>query len=590
MDLSNVDDVHSAMTGHLPIIREAIGQLGIYRKITEELPHDPRSRVSHADCVVVMILNILFGRVALYRMNEWLVGKDVDVVLGEGLEAEWFTDDRLASALDKIYYYGPDDLLSEVVRGYLHGSSAPTTYRVHTDTTTLKLYGAYERWLTPGEPNPANGHSKDHRPDLKQLVYGLNLHGSVGMPLCVSMLDGNASDHEANRLHIDQLAGLLPPQHEVTLVADCKYFDPKTLGLTFDADFHFITLVPRTYNLRRDLVSMAQRSGVEMPELVRERGRTAKDTDRVYRGVSYTMPFTIEDPERGNRKVDLQFLVVHSSKLAERFEAALPGKLEKKRKAYEKALRALGKRKFNCEPDAAAALDEFRKKKAKTSLHTVQFEIVSEVVPIRRKRRGRPRAGEPQPTKTIWRIAHRDMAVDEEAVEDARIQGSHFVLATDHLDRTVWNDGRILHEYRHQSTIEGHCGFRWLKGPAAAAPMFLKTPRRIAALGMVFVLALMVRNYVQYTIRNGLAERDLTLPNMNKQPTKKPTTENVFTYFCNVSVVLLYQDGRVVGRRLTELSHAARLALDLLAMDPSIFTTPKRPERNSRSALRISQE
>jgi hypothetical protein len=39
---------------------------------------------------------------------------------------------------------------------------------------------------------------------------------------------------------------------------------------------------------------------------------------------------------------------------------------------------------------------------------------------------------------------------------------------------------------------------RWLKGPAAVAPVFLETPTRRRALGLVLVLALMVRNFVRH--------------------------------------------------------------------------------------------
>jgi hypothetical protein len=42
---------------------------------------------------------------------------------------------------------------------------------------------------------------------------------------------------------------------------------------------------------------------------------------------------------------------------------------------------------------------------------------------------------------------------------------------------------------------------RWLKGPAAVAPVFLETPTRRRALGLVLGLARMVRNFAQYHLR-----------------------------------------------------------------------------------------
>jgi hypothetical protein len=37
--------------------------------------------------------------------------------------------------------------------------------------------------------------------------------------------------------------------------------------------------------------------------------------------------------------------------------------------------------------------------------------------------------------------------------------------------------------------------------------VFLETPTRIRALGCVFMIALMVRNYIQFTLRRQMKER-----------------------------------------------------------------------------------
>jgi transposase len=106
--------------------------------------------------------------------------------------------------------------------------------------------------------------------------------------------------------------------------------------------------------------------------------------------------------------------------------------------------------------------------------------------------------------------------------------------------------------------------------------MFLKTPSRIAALGLVFVLALMVRNWLQWEVRRRLADEGETLPNMNKQPTAKPTTENIFHYFNNVTVVLVQREGKTVERHISGLNDAACRALEILGFDQTIFTTPRK--------------
>jgi hypothetical protein len=82
------------------------------------------------------------------------------------------------------------------------------------------------------------------------------------------------------------------------------------------------------------------------------------------------------------------------------------------------------------------------------------------------------------------------------------------------------------------------------------APMFLKTLRRIASLGLVFVLALMVRNYLQFMLRQRLLEEDEKVSYYGRRPpTQKPTAEVLLDLFAGVMVNHVIEDGVVVERR-----------------------------------------
>ena len=58
---------------------------------------------------------------------------------------------------------------------------------VFMDTTSLAFCGA------GGESLGAHGHSKDHRPDLKQMILAVIIDGE-GRPICTEMLPGNTAD------------------------------------------------------------------------------------------------------------------------------------------------------------------------------------------------------------------------------------------------------------------------------------------------------------------------------------------------------------------------------------------------------------
>jgi transposase len=59
-------------------------------------------------------------------------------------------------------------VISQAIRHY-----ALELAGLHTDTTSLKVYGAYERDEGQEGPLGTCGDSRDHRPDLKQLLFGL---------------------------------------------------------------------------------------------------------------------------------------------------------------------------------------------------------------------------------------------------------------------------------------------------------------------------------------------------------------------------------------------------------------------------------
>jgi hypothetical protein len=71
--------------------------------------------------------------------------------------------------------------------------------RLHNDSTSLKLSGAYEQAdgrERGGKPTPAvkHGFSKDHRPDLKQLVWILSVTADGAVPIAFRVADGNTAD------------------------------------------------------------------------------------------------------------------------------------------------------------------------------------------------------------------------------------------------------------------------------------------------------------------------------------------------------------------------------------------------------------
>lgn len=580
---STEPEIQAAPVAHLPVLRALIDELGIHAIIDEFLPQHPLSRVSDADCVVTMILNVLCGRVALFRMDEWLARTDAELLLGPGCPADAFDDSRLAASLDHVDALGTDNLITAVVRRFYTLPDRETTYSVHQDFTTLSLHGEYED-VSPWGPIPAFGRSKDLRPDLKQLVFGLSIHGSAGIPLVCSMLNGNTSDPFANRDHLARLSKLLPPEDEVTIVGDCKLVDAKTLGQLLCSGFHFVSLLPDAYTLRKELVRDAWATELDVsrwPLLGSHAGRRKADPHTQYRGRSverrlpvllHKVPSTQHPgPSEGVRALEqMRFLVIHSDALAAAFDAQLPKRLASELDAVAAFVTKTNKAPAKCEKDAVSGA---LKGMPKLRFHGVGITACAEERPVKRKGRGRPPKGELEPVETVWIVTATTQLLAD-AIVSAKQHASCFPLVTDHLDTPGWDDARILAEYRHQGIVEGNTGFRWLKGPAAAAPMFLKTNTRIRALGAVMVLALMVRNLWQFRMRTAAKEACETITHpFTKREVKNLTAEMAMEHFGGIQSVQFQQaDGR--WKRLRQkVSEVGLQILKFLRVSETVFWT-----------------
>ena len=118
------------------------------------------------------------------------------------------------------------------------------------------------------------------------------------------------------------------------------------------------------------------------------------------------------------------------------------------------------------------------------------------------------------------------------------------VLATTVRAETC-TDAEILQAYQEQTTTV-EPGFRWIKNPAAIAPVWLEKPERIAALAMLTVLGLLVYSVIQRQVRLYLRTHDQQLPG-NKGLTAIPTAAVVLALFTQVALVQLWIDEQEVA-------------------------------------------
>jgi len=82
----------------------------------------------------------------------------------------------------------------------------------HIDSTCFHVYGRYnsgEEEVEEGVIKITKGYSRDHRPDLNQVVLQLICEQQAGIPLMMESLNGNSDDkthfRESIKTHIEQM-------------------------------------------------------------------------------------------------------------------------------------------------------------------------------------------------------------------------------------------------------------------------------------------------------------------------------------------------------------------------------------------------
>jgi transposase len=440
----------------------------------------------------------------LFLSPTFFEGKDVSALIGEGIEAKHLNDDVHGRTLDAIYEYGTTSLLAELANE-ISQEFIPVTGRQngHLDTSSLKVCGDYDiEHLYPDDadrpPLPRHGHSKDHRPDLKQLVISLTTSGPAQLPIWYEGLDGNSSDktnfHET-LARIKAFREQLENSPEFLWVCDSALYSQDKLQ---QSGLLWLTRAPENLTLVKQLVQGDEKTYVW------------QDLQDGYKGV------LIGQNDRGLKQ---QWLLVHSAQAEKRESITLEKRIEKALKKAEKSAAQLARQAFGCEQDALRTAKTFENK---LSYHRMNYQITKV---LKYKGRGRPKSTDEQVFSHYKLEAEFEACLDK--IRPQRNKLGRFILATNDLNNPDMDEATMLSTYKEQQGVER--GFRFIKDPLFHLNgVFLKKPERIDALMMVMTLCLMVYNAGQYQVRKELEVQEESILSQVGKPTKKPTLRWIF--------------------------------------------------------------
>src|SRR5215471_12444284 len=395
---------------HLPLILDVLRRLEVATIIESHIAPHPRHALSTGRGVEALVLAILDGDHALYKVGQRLEERGMLDLLQPALTRAALHDYRFGHILDALFAANLNKVFSAVALKALAVYAIPTPW-LHQDTTTIALYGAYaEEPKIPRAPRPAYGHSKDGRDDLKRVLLSLGVSGDSGIPLRLGVRDGNRSDSVETPLAIEECLAL-GLDGVRGIVADSKAYSRRTLGMGLERGVGLITLVPRTCAVRQELEAWGQQQSA-LPLLVEKPGRTKDEAPRHWRGQSMIRPVEVEYSDGQVAQAEVRFIVVHSSQLAHQQTQTSAVAQAKEAEAVADHVTRVQAQWFACLPDAEAAIAAYEgrgpgrrgRQPQAWRYHGVRYRVVADTRRTRRARRGRPAKTDPPPTEAGYRL------------------------------------------------------------------------------------------------------------------------------------------------------------------------------------------
>lgn len=553
----------SERLGPLPLVNHVVARMGIEALLERFVPTaDARCRVTHAQALGVLLRSIVVEREPIYRQQETAAGFAPGMFGIDAGAMAHLSDDRLGRALDRLFDADRAALLTEVIVAV--GQRFGVRFdELHNDSTSIAFCGQYRQATgrtIRGRTAPAivYGYSKDHRPDLKQLLFVLTTEGDSGVPVAFRCLDGNTSD---SRTHIDTWNALrsVAGRADFLYVADSKLCSYDNMAHIDRAGGRFVTVMPRS---RQEDGQFRKWIQINTPDwqLVWDRPHPRcqdgpRDLWWVYRPQVPSMevwPITW---------VRSSLLTLHQTARRQRNLAAA---CEALTDLHRRLISARARLRGAAQIDLAVAeiLDRY---------HVGNYLKVRRVVRqehhFKQARRGRPGADTAY-RKITKRRYDIEWTQDDAAIAyDQKSDGMYPLLTN---DRSL-SPAQVLEAHKRQPTIEKR--FEQIKSVHDIAPVFLKNEARIEALFTVYFLALLVQALIERELRQAMQRAGLTdLPLYPEhRPCRHPTTEQVLRVFSLAERHTLMDGTTTVQVFQTRFTELQRTILSLLGIPESAF-------------------
>lgn len=540
--------------GGLPLIHAIIKRMRLKEILYKYIAAHGNEDIPAVETLMLLIYNLILGKYPLYELQEWVESIDFSCISNEAYENVKFNDDRFGRVLEKLYLVDRASLMTELVVEFVKEFNI-ALQRVSNDSTTIKAFGKYPGKTITGL-ELKRGNSKDHRPDLKQLVFSLSVAGDGAVPIHYKCYPGNVTD---DKTHIEtwntlrQITGC----SDFLYVADSKLCTDEQLSYIVNQGGRVVTIIPETWNEVESFKEQLRKTK-KAKDIIWRRRKPGSDDQKEYfsafrgdyvttkRGYRVHWIYSSE-----KRKRDRQSREKHLKKV-EQSLAVLNGKINKRglktKKKIEEAVQQIIEE---------HKLEDFFHISIGTITERCKVQIGS----------GRP--GKNTQYKTcVNRLFTLSWTQKKQALkQEAQTDGVFPLLCTDKALKAK----QVLKAYKYQPRLEKR--FSQFKTVHNAAPLLFKKIERIEANMFGFFIALIVQALLEREVRIKMKENKIETIRVypEQREADHPTTSKIIDRFESISTYKIIENSKIVEAFKDSLNDDQKLILSLLNIEENKY-------------------
>jgi transposase len=537
----------------MPLLHYVSEKMGLRDILSRYIKKHGNERVDPVSTLLLLIYNLALGKAPLYELQNWTDSLDLRRI-GISASSNVWTDDRFGKALDKLYDVDRASLMTELVEAYVETFSVHLD-QLHNDSTTVKAYGRIAG-ITDSGLELKYGISKDHRNDLKQLVFNLSLTADGGVPIHHRCYPGNYTDDKTH-IHTWSMLRKLSGKADFLYVADSKVCTDPQLHEIVGCGGRVITIMPETWKDTQTFKAQL-RMASKPKRIIWRRIKPGSDCEKEY--------FSIFTGSYYTHKRGYRIHWIYSSEKRKRDRLARENALEKAEQQLAELNAKINTRKFSSRRVIRQAVEQILHQRQVTPFVTYTISMHSFSY---QKQIGRGRPTKQTRCRTVrqksyslsWRRNR------ECLIKESRIDGIFPLLSTD----TTLPPLKVLQAYKYQPRLEKR--FTQFKSIHNAAPLLFKKIERVEANMFVFFIALALQALIERQVRNNMSEEQITRLYIYPEDREciRPTASIIFDRFETMSNYHIIQNGVIVEGFRDNLSSSQKEILGVFRMTESEY-------------------